>query len=386
MSGSPPSARRRRWTASPRTDLALAFLLGVVSLQSASDGEGLKEPAWAVIPLIELTALPLALRRSRPVAVLAITLVAAIVGDLLFVGLQFPGPVIALYTVAAHCERRVSLAAAAATAVALVIPSFGRGVSEPIFVVAMYAVFAAAWALGDGLRSRRAYLAELETRAEHAEREQEERARRAVAEEQARIARELHDVVSHNVSVMVVQAAAGGDVFAKDPERAREALGSIESTGREALSELRRLLGVVRPAEENARPGFVPQPGLARLPELVEQVAGAGLEVELTVAGQPRELPAAMDLSAYRIVQEALTNTLKHARASKADVALRYGDASLELEVLDDGSGTGGGGSGRGIIGMRERTALFGGELLAGPRPGGGFAVRATLPFGGSPL
>jgi signal transduction histidine kinase len=385
MSGSPPVARRHRWTASPRTDLALALLLGVVLLQSAFDEQGLKEPGWAVIPLIELTALPLALRRSRPIAVLAITLAAAIIGDLLFGGFQLPGPVIALYTVAAHCERRLSLATAGATGAALVIPAVGNAVSEPIFVVAMYAVFAAAWALGDGLRSRRAYLAELEARAEHAEREQEERARRAVAEEQARIARELHDVISHNVSVMVVQAAAGGDVFATHPERAREALGSIESTGREALAELRRLLGVVRPAEANARPGFAPQPGLVRLPELVEQVATAGLEVELTVAGEPRELPAGVDLSAYRIVQEALTNTLKHARASKADVALRYGDASLELEVLDDGSGTGAGGAGRGIIGMRERAALFGGELLAGPRPSGGFAVRARLPLGGPP-
>jgi signal transduction histidine kinase len=385
MSGSPLVARRRRLRASPRTDLALALLLGVVSLQSAFDEQGLKEPGWAVIPLIELTVLPLAARRSRPLAVLAITLAAAILVDLLFSGFQMPGPVIALYTVAAHCERRVSLAAAGGTAAALVIPAAGDAVSEPIFVVAMYAVFAAAWALGDGLRSRRAYLAELEARAERSEREQEERARRAVAEEQARIARELHDVISHNVSVMVVQAAAGGDVFASHPERAREALGSIESTGREALTELRRLLGVVRPAGEEDRPGFVPQPGLARLPDLIEQVSASGLRVELTVVGEPRELPAGVDLSAFRIVQEALTNTLKHAGASRADVALCYGAAGLELEVVDDGSGEGAGGAGRGIIGMRERAGLFGGELLAGPRPSGGFAVRATLPLGEPP-
>jgi signal transduction histidine kinase len=385
MPGSPSNTRRHRWAASPRADVALALVLGVVSLQSAFDGQGLKEPGWAVIVLIELAALPVAVRRLRPIAVLATTLGAAIAGDLFFTGFQFPGPVIALYTVAAHCERRVSLAAAGATAAALVVPASGRAVSEPIFVVAMYAVFAAAWALGDGLRARRAYLAELEARAERSEREQEERARRAAAEEQARIARELHDVISHNVSVMVVQAAAGGDVFATHPERAREALGSIESTGREALAELRRLLGVVRPADEEDRPGFVPQPGLARLPELIEQVTSAGLRVELTVAGEPRKLPAGVDLSAFRIVQEALTNTLKHAQASKADVALRYGGASLELEVVDDGSGAGAGGAGRGIIGMRERAALFGGRLDAGRRPSGGFAVRATLPIGGPP-
>jgi signal transduction histidine kinase len=256
-------------------------------------------------------------------------------------------------------------------------------VAEPTFVVAVYAVFAAAWALGDNLRTRRAYLAELEARADRLEREQQETARRAVAEEQARIARELHDVISHNVSVMVVQAAAGGDVFATRPDRAREALGSIESTGREALVELRRLLGVVRPAVGDDGAGLEPQPGLARLPELVEQVTAAGLRVELTVGGEPRGLPAGVDLSAYRIVQEALTNTLKHARASNAQVTIAYGDASLELEVLDDGSSAGIAGSGRGIIGMRERAALLGGELTAGPRPSGGFGVRATMPLGG---
>jgi signal transduction histidine kinase len=383
MSGSPPVARRRRWTASPRSDLALALLLGAAVLQGASDEQGLKEPGWAVIALVELTVLPLALRRSRPVAVLAITLVAAIAGDLLFVGFQIPGPVIALYTVAAHRERSVAVAAAAVTAVLLVIPAVaGGGVTEPSFVAAVYALFAAAWALGDNLRTRRAYLAELEARAKRLQREQEESARRAVAEEQARIARELHDVISHNVSVMVVQAAAGGDVFATRPDRAREALGSIESTGREALVELRRLLGVVRPAGEEEVAGLAPQPGLARLPELIEQVTAAGLRVELTVAGRPRDLPAAVDLSAYRIVQEALTNTLKHARASRADVTLSYGDTSLELEVVDDGPGTDAAGRGRGIIGMRERAALCGGELSTGPRATGGFGVRVAMPLG----
>jgi len=383
MFRSPPVARRRRWVASPRTDLALALLLGVALLQSASDGDGLKQPAWAVIGLLELSALPLALRRSRPLAVLAITLGAAIVGDLLFVGFQIPGPAIALYTVAAHCERKVAVAAGAATALALLVPALaGGGVAEPTFVVAVYAVFAAAWALGDNLRTRRAYLAELEARAERLQRDQEETARRAVAEEQARIARELHDVISHNVSVMVVQAAAGGDVFATRPDRAREALGSIEATGREALVELRRLLGVVRPAGEGA--ALEPQPGLARLPELIENVTAGGLRVELTVAGEPRGLPAGVDLSAYRIVQEALTNTLKHARAANAQVMISYEDASLELEILDDGSGAGVAGSGRGIIGMRERAVLLGGELRAGPRPSGGFGVRATMPLGGA--
>jgi signal transduction histidine kinase len=384
MAGSPPITRRGRWTASPRADVALGLLLGVVLLPSASDGQGFKQPAWAVVVLIELTALPLAVRRRWPIAVLAVTLLAAIVGDLLFVGFQVPGPLIALYTVAAHCERGRSLAAAGATALALVVPAVHRASADPFFPVAVYAAFTAAWALGDGLRARRAYLAELEARAERLAGEQGERARLAVADERARIARELHDVISHNVSVMVVQAAAGGDVFAARPERAREALAAIESTGREALVELRRLLDVVRPAGEDEAAARAPRPGLARLPELIEHVTAAGLGVDLLIAGTPREAPPGVDVCAYRIVQEALTNTLKHARASRAEVALRYGDASLELEVLDDGSGTdGGGGAGRGLIGMRERVELFGGELVAGPRADGGFGVRATLPLAG---
>lgn len=386
MSVSPLSARRRRWTASPRSDVALALVLGVVCLQSAFGDHGLKQPGWALIALIELSVLPLAVRRSRPVAVLATTLAAAIVGDLWFSGFLLPGPVIALYTVAAHCERRLALTAAAATGVALVIPAVaGKGVSSAGFAVAMYAVFTVAWALGDNLRTRRAYLVEVEARAERLEREREERARRAVAAERARIARELHDVISHNVSVMVVQAAAARDVSARRPERAREALASIESIGREALVELRRLLGVVSGGDDGDRAGFSPQPGLARLPELLEQVGAGGLEVGLTVTGEQRDLPAGVDLSAFRIVQEALTNTLKHADASRADVSVRYTDAGLEVEVLDDGVANGGPGGGRGIVGMRERAALLGGELWAGPRPAGGFRVCARMPLEGGP-
>jgi signal transduction histidine kinase len=384
MSGSPLNARRRRWTASPRSDVVLALVLGVLSLQSAFGDHGLKQPGLAVVLLIELSVLPLAVRRSRPLAVLATTLAAAIIGDLLFSGFLLPGPVIALYTVAAHCERRVALAAAGITGVALVVPAVaGKGVSSAGFAVAMYAVFTVAWVLGDNLRTRRAYLVEVEARAERLERDREERARRAVAAERSRIARELHDVISHNVSVMVVQAAAGKDVFASQPERARDALGSIESIGREALVELRRLLGVVSPDDDAEDPGYAPQPGLARLPELVEQVGAGGLRVNLTVTGQPRDLPVGVDLSAFRIVQEALTNTLKHASASRADVSVRYMDASLEVEVLDDGVAGDPGGRGRGLVGMRERAALLGGELSAGPRPAGGFGVRARMPLEG---
>jgi signal transduction histidine kinase len=201
-----------------------------------------------------------------------------------------------------------------------------------------------------------------------------------VLDERARIARELHDVVSHNVSVMVVQAAAGDDVFETHPEQAREALRAVEETGRRALGELRKLLAVSDDGE-----GAAPQPGLARVDELAARVRSAGLEVALTIEGTPRAVPEALDLSAYRIVQEALTNTLKHAHASRAEVHVRYEPDALEVEVSDDGVGPSGPtGDGRGLIGMRERVSLFGGELLADARSGGGFQVRARMPLEGT--
>jgi signal transduction histidine kinase len=233
----------------------------------------------------------------------------------------------------------------------------------------------AGWLLGDNLRTRRAYLSELEARAERLEREQEESARRAAAEEQARIARELHDVLAHNVSVMVVQAAAANDVFETQPQRARQALRDIERTGRSALTELRRLLGRVRQTD------FAPQPGLSGLEALVDGVRAAGLPVTLRVEGELDDLPAGLDLSAYRIVQEALTNAIKHAGASAAEVRVRRTADEVELEVVDDGAGPSGNGRGQGLIGMRERASLLGGEVEAGPKPGGGFRVRAKLPL-----
>ena len=243
------------------------------------------------------------------------------------------------------------------------------GFASPSASAGQLFTVAVAWVLGDTLKTRRAFLAE----------EREESARRAVAGEQARIARELHDVIAHNVSVMVVQAAAANDVFDSAPDKARDALRSIEETGRAALTELRRLLGTVRTPEEEA---YAPQPGLALLGELVSRVRAAGLPVAVHLDGELGDLPAGLDLSAYRIVQEALTNTLKHAQASRAEVGVRRTASDLELEIVDDGVGNGNGdGGGQGLIGMRERAALVGGEVEAGPRPGGGFQVRARLPL-----
>jgi signal transduction histidine kinase len=225
--------------------------------------------------------------------------------------------------------------------------------------------------------SERARIAE-----ERARRTQEE-AERAIEEERRRITRELHDVLAHSVSVMTVQASAVRRLLKPEQEREREALMTVEETGRQALSEMRRLLGIMR--TENEIAALAPQPGIATLPELLDQVRQSGLPVELKVEGTPVKLPAGVDLSAYRIVQEALTNTLKHAGPAHAWVAVRWAGEDVEIEVANDGTNQsdGDGGGGHGLVGMRERVALCGGELRCGPRPGGGFRISARLPVAG---
>jgi signal transduction histidine kinase len=216
----------------------------------------------------------------------------------------------------------------------------------------------------------------------------EERARRseldaqqAVEEERSRITRELHDVLAHSVSVMTVQASAVRRLLKPEQEREREALLTVEETGRQALAEMRRMLGIMRDdAEPAAR---APQPGIGTLPALVDQIRQSGLPVELTIEGTPVKLPAGVDLSAYRIVQEALTNTLRHAGPAHAWVAVRYAGEDVEIEVANDGANNDGGGAGHGLVGMRERVALCGGELFSGPREGGGFKIAARLPVTG---
>ncbi|MEW6059413.1 MAG: sensor histidine kinase [Actinomycetota bacterium] len=248
----------------------------------------------------------------------------------------------------------------------------------------------AAWVFGDRTRVHRAYLAQLEERAARLEREREEHARQAADEERGRIARELHDVVAHNVSVIAVQAGAARATSNGDPEQATQAFGLIERTARSTLSELRTLLGVLR-KQEHEPPALGPQPTLARLDALVIRGREAGLRVEARVEGEVGDLPAVVDLSAYRIVQEALTNAIKHAPGAKVELLVRRGARDLDIVVTDDGPGVperaadGQGmperaADGQGIIGMRERAALVGGELHAGPSPTGGFRVEAHLP------
>jgi signal transduction histidine kinase len=390
--------RYRRWIP-PWTDIAFALLLlfgssGVVVAVSASApraagvAPAAGPQAWPLVAMAVLVffqTVPLAFRRRRPVLVLAIVVVASVL--LSFFGrtlIEAFALFIALYSVAAHADRRTAAKAGLVALAVLALPitlNGNVGFLEAVFELGFLAL---GWMLGG-------YLGELRGRAERVRHEQENQKRRAVAEEQARIARELHDVMAHSVSVMVVQAAAAGDVFDTSPGRAREALRSIESTGRHALAEVRRVLDVVRPVGADGL-ALEPQPGLSRLGELIGQFRAAGLPVALRIEGAPSELPGGIDLSAYRIVQEALTNSLKHGTGvSHARVRVRYEPGALGVEICDDGTGAPSPGAapetgiGRGLIGMRERVALYGGRLLAGPRPGGGFEVRARFPVGPEP-
>jgi signal transduction histidine kinase len=240
--------------------------------------------------------------------------------------------------------------------------------------------FSIAWTVGFTLSSKFREADEARERAARADREREARARLAVSDERARIARELHDVVGHSVSVMTVQASAARRLLDPDQQKEREALLVVEQTGREALAEMRRMVGVLRRPEE--APALAPQPSLEYLDKLVAHARETGLPVELRIEGEPVQLPAGIDLTAYRLVQEGLTNALKHARAEHAEVLVRYGDGYVELTVSDDGRGDGDGDKGgHGLVGMRERVSVYGGELEAGPRAEGGYRLRARLPI-----
>jgi signal transduction histidine kinase len=332
--------------------------------------------------------LSVAFRRVQPIPAAAANLVVVTV----YASLNFPdGPLpltmlILLYSVAAHCPRRVSMPWLAVTAGALILifnvdatnDNFGSYASN-------LATLGAIWLIGDNLQTRRQYVAELEDRAVRLEREREERARQAVADERARIARELHDVVAHHVSVMVVQAGGARRMLALDPGRTEQALETIEGTGREALSEMRRLLGVLR-AHDEATDLLAPQPGVAGLEALVDNMRDAGLDVELSIDGDIPPMRPGIELSVYRIVQEALTNALKHAGPAHAEVWVRYDDDEVLVGISDDGRGAAvskQNGTGHGIVGMRERVTLFDGELYTGPKAGGGFEVRARIPLHG---
>jgi signal transduction histidine kinase len=289
------------------------------------------------------------------------------------------------YSVATHCDLRgASLGAALALAAGALSTlqedneSFGQFFGNFVFVAGLFVGLP--WASGRALRGRRLQSVALEERAMALEREGEERARAAVAEERLRIARELHDVVGHALGVIVVQAGAERATLGPGQESTRETLVTIESAGREALSEMRRLLELMRRDGEQVT--LAPQPTLTHLDTLLESVRAAGLPVELRIDGEPTQLPPGVDLSAYRIVQEALTNALKHAGPARARVIVSYGHDGLGLEIADDGPGAAtADDQGHGLLGMRERVALHGGSLRSGAQPGGGYAVSVRLPL-----
>ena len=278
-----------------------------------------------------------------------------------------------VYTAAAHTSGwRTAVAAVLTLATGLVV-MLGEPDNVDLGGILFFGfLFGTPWVAGRAIHYRR-------LREQQLEREKED-AEAAIAEERTRIARELHDVVAHAISVIVLQARGGRRLLDEEPEEVRQALDAIERTASQALAEMRRLLGLLHESDEQL--ALAPQPTLVRLDELVGQVREAGLPVEVSVEGTPRELPPGVDLSAYRIVQEALTNALKHAGPATARVMVRYGDGELDLEISDDGVGTGnGGGAGQGLAGIRERVSVFGGDVETGQRPEGGYAVKARLPY-----
>jgi signal transduction histidine kinase len=368
-------------------DGVLALVLVLIGAGSVIAGS----EHWVLLPLSLALVIPVVFRRKYPVgAFVAATVIGAVqvllttrpsAADLAIVVL--------LYTLAAYRPRRISVAGLVVCLLGSVVGvarwTPGRLGLLPTIVVGSI-VFAGpvllAWVLGDSMRYRRAYYASLEDRAARLERERDAQAQIAAATERARIARELHDVVAHNVSVMVVQANGASYALDTEPEKARQALAAIAGTGRQALAEMRRLLGVLRSGDGET--GLAPLPGIGQLSELLEQTRASGLAVAFTVEGVPGPLPDGVALAAYRIVQESLTNTRKHGGPNaSAQVTLRYCEDVLVLRITDDGRGAAAAAdvAGHGMTGMHERVAIYGGTLQAGPRPGGGYRVTASLPL-----
>jgi signal transduction histidine kinase len=339
-------------------------------------------PVWLWLGLAA-NAIALLVRHQVPLLTLAIVLAVT-------VGLDY-GPIVtlptlfAVFTVAEYRDRSTVAAAAAAAVIALIVAQPVHSYHEALAaVISRVIAVGLAVALGLYLRARADYVSGIRERAEQADRERNLLATKAAGDERVRIARELHDVVAHNVSLMVVQAQAlAATANGEEPQRTE--LDQLAGLGREALAEMHRMLGVLR-LDGGSDVEREPQPGVRDLETLIGRAKQTGLDAELTVRGEPRELPPAIDLSAYRIVQEALTNVIRHAGAQHVDVTLTYSAAELQLTVIDDGVGpvaasSSGGAAGHGLVGMRERVSLFGGRLEAGARQGGlGYRIDASLP------
>jgi len=376
----------RRWIARARRldprriDYAVAVLfvvVGALELIAESSHENLA----ANVALFGIGYSMLAWRRRAPVPATAAMLATWLVASLLFVDvitLQVPlvAVLVMAYAMGAYTTGRDAVLAPIVLVVGMgaVGASLAEVFTDYVFPLAFSLV---AYLAGRGLRTRTRLTEELHEAAVRAKEAHEEEVARAAVDERRRIAREMHDVVAHSVSVMVVQAGGARRILERDPPRAVEAAAHIEEVGRAALTEMRRLLGVMHHADDRA-----PQPTMRELGGLVERTRAAGLPVSLTVEGEPRSLPAGIDLAAYRVVQEALTNAIKHAGAAPTEVTVRWSPSQLELEIVDSGShGSNGHGGGHGLVGMEERVRLYDGELRTGHRDGGGFEVVARLPL-----
>ncbi len=368
-------------------DVVIALFLTALSFVALGAGARDLGPQGAFnLTLLLLQTLPLAFRRLFPIPVLLIVVGSIVVqittiplgGDLRSSG----GPLVAMYTIGERVERRWGVPLLVGTLVAFALTMAPHiTIADGLQGLIQTQLFiAAAWFVGDLLRLRGLYTRAIEERAQLLEREREERARTAILEERERIARELHDAVTHHVSVIVIQAGAALRALDKRTDDVRSALEAIDTTGRQALTEMRRMLGIL-----GSDSGQEPLPGLDRLGDLIEQVRAAGLTVELSIRGTPRPLDPGLELSAYRIIQEALTNSLKHAGGGRARVAVEYGPRALEI-VIDDERGAEApepvepDHEGRGLLGMRERVAMFRGRFAAQPTPTG-FRISAQLPL-----
>ena len=344
-------------------------------------------PSGWLLLAIALTTAPLAFRRRYPATAFGLIFAAVLVAHDHDTTITFAAVIFAAYSAVLYSRFRWAALLAVGTGAVIATAAFPSTTPQvPARFTALLVLVPTA-AVAVGMRGWRQRAGDSAERLLRAEAEHEAQTRRAVEAERARIAGELHDVVTHNVSVMVVQAGAARSVLDSSPDEARAALLAVEASGRTAMSELRHLLGLLAPPGGDEAV-LVPQPGAGRVPSLVERVRAAGLSVELTVTGT-RDLPPGVDLAAYRVVQEALTNVIKHAGTARAAVVLEYRPDDLLITVTDDGRpGPGSPGSsgpnGRGLIGLRERIGLYGGELDAGPRPGGGWRVRARIPLEGS--
>jgi signal transduction histidine kinase len=404
----PPFLQRvtsRQWLAIDIVISLLFFLVGLLSIAARHrDGGLLRNVALyhphdvALFIALCLAALPLPARRYYPLPVLAIITFA--LAAVVVIGQNIADtPIVALpmYTVAARYERRISLVALGAVGLAFAAAfgigeavGYASGAAMTDQVTSNLFVAVAAWFVGDSVRARRTYVVGLARQAEERQRRELESARSMVAEERLQIARELHDIVAHSLSVIAIQSGVGGHVLDLQPEEARKALAAVEATSRSALVELRRVLEVLR-RDDPGEPSLVPTPGLADIERLLHQCRAAGLVVAYRIVGHRPPVSPSLDLSMYRIVQEALTNVTKHAGTAEATVEIIFEEEAVLINVLDEGAlhrngvvlspDEGGATPHHGIIGMRERAAMFGGSLRAGPRIGGGFEVLARLPL-----